>query len=311
MNTALPMISVVIPVYNEEAEITNLLDSLMALNWNRDRLEILCVDNNSTDKSLSILRSYPITVLQEPVPGPYSARNTAIHQAQGEFIAFTDADCIVSPEWLMDLWKAFDSDQVGAVGGSLVPRKITNYVDYFEGCVFKSPNHSRGTDRIKPYIVTANAIYRKAVFDELGVFDDQNFSGPDVEMSWRVVRSSHYTLKICEDGQAVVQHNYRTKLKDFIYVLERDAYGWFFLTSNHPQMAPVPHPSKYFIKFLLGLAVYPWTTIARVIAAPIRRSPSWELPQDLLRLVVLWHHFVGTRTAKLAHEGRQPPQVLR
>ncbi len=311
MKTDLPMISVVVPVYNEEHEIAELLDSLLALSWPRDRLEILCVDNNSTDQSLSILRSYPVTVLQEATPGPYSARNTAIRHAQGEFIVFTDADCKVSPNWLLELWQAFDAPEIGAVGGSLMPRTITNYVDYFEGCVFKSPNHSRGCDRIQPYVVTANVMYRKAVFDELGLFDDQSFSGPDVEMSWRVLQSGHYTLKICEEGQAVVQHRYRTRLKDFTYVLERDAYGWFFLTSTHPQMAPVPQPFKYFVKLLLGLAVYPWTTLLRVIAAPIRRSPAWELPQDLLRLAVLWHHFVGTWTAKLAYEGRQPPRVLR
>jgi glycosyltransferase involved in cell wall biosynthesis len=311
MNTELPMISVVIPVYNEEQEIATLLDSLMALDWARDRLEILCVDNNSTDRTLEILKSYPITVLEEPIPGPYAARNTAIQQAKGEFIALTDADCVVTPNWLKELWQAFDAPEVGAVGGSLVPRTISNYVDYFEGCVFKSPNHSKGSDRIKPYVVTANVMYRKSVFDELGLFDQDNFSGPDVEMSWRVVQSGKYTLKICDENQAVVQHSYRTQLKDFTYVLERDAYGWFFLTSSHPQMAPVPSPIKYFIKFLIGAAVYPWTTIGRVMLAPIRRSPSWELPQDLLRLAVLWHHFVGTWTAKLAHEGRQPPRVLR
>ncbi len=311
MKTDLPMISVVVPVYNEEHEIAELLDSLLDLNWSSDRLEILCVDNNSTDRSLEILRSYPVTVLQEATPGPYSARNTAIRQAQGEFIVFTDADCKVSPNWLVELWQAFDSPEVGAVGGSLTPRTISNSIDYFEGCVFKSPNHSRGSDRIQPYVVTANVMYRKAVFDELGLFDDQSFSGPDVEMSWRVLQSGRYTLKICDEGQAVVQHRYRTQLKDFTYVLERDAYGWFFLTSTHPQMAPVPQPLKYFVKLLLGLVVYPVTTLLRVLAAPIRRSPTWELPQDLLRLAVLWHHFVGTWTAKLAYEGRQPPRVLR
>ena len=311
MNTELPMVSVVIPVYNEEKELSTLLDSLMALNWQRDRLEILCVDNNSTDSTLEILRSYPVTVLEEPIPGPYAARNTAIRHAKGEFIALTDADCVVSPNWLLELWQAFDQPNVGAVGGSLVPRTISNSVDYFEGCVFKSPNHSQGNHCIKPYVVTANVMYRKAVFDELGLFDQENFSGPDVEMSWRVVRSGQYTLKICDENQAVVQHSYRTKLKDFTYVLERDAYGWYFLSSNHPQMAPVPNPTTYFLKFLIGLAIYPWTTIARLLVAPIRRSPTWELPQDLLRLAVLWHHFVGTRTAKLAHEGRQPPRVLR
>lgn len=311
MNTELPMISVIIPVYNEEKEISALLDSLMKLNWSPDRLEIICVDNNSTDRSLEILRSYPVTVLEEPTPGPYAARNAAIRQAKGDFIALTDADCIVSPNWLMELWQAFDRPEIGVVGGTLVPRTISNCIDYFEGCVFKSPNHHRGGDRISPYVVTANAMYRKAVFDELGLFDQENFSGPDVEMSWRVVQSGRYSLKICDENQAIVQHSYRTKLKDFTYVLERDAYGWYFLSSSHPQMAPVPNPTKYFIKFLIGLAVYPWMTIARLVAAPIRRSPHWELPQDLLQLAVLWHHFVGTWTAKLAYEGRQAPRVLR
>lgn len=311
MNTDLPLISVVIPIYNEEQEIAELLDSLLSLNWSSDRLEILCVDNNSTDQSLSILRSYPVTVLQEPIPGPYAARNAAIRQARGEFIAFTDADCKVSRDWLLDLWLAFDAPQVGAVGGSIVPRTVSNYVDYFEGCIFKSPNHSRGSDRIQPYVVTANVMYRKAVFDELGLFDDQSFSGPDVEMSWRVLQSNRHTLKICDDHQAVVQHRYRTQLKDFTYVLQRDAYGWFFLASTHPQMAPIPQPFKYFLKLLFGLMIYPFTTVLRVIAAPIRRSPAWELPQDLLRLAVLWHHFVGTWTAKLAYQGLQPPRLLR
>ena len=309
--TDLPMVSVVVPVYNEEAEISELLDSLLELNWPRDRLEILCVDNNSTDGTLELLRTYPITVLQEATPGPYAARNTAIRQAQGEFIALTDADCKVSPNWLLELWQAFDTPEVGAVGGSIVPRTITNYVDYFEGYIFKSPNHSRGSDRIQPYVVTANVMYRKAVFDRVGLFDAESFSGPDVEMSWRVLRSNCYTLKICPDDQAVVQHRYRTQLKDFTYVLQRDAYGWFFLTSSHPQMAPVPQPFKYFIKVLLGLMIYPWTTVFRIVVAPLRRSPSWELPQDLLRLAVLWHHFIGTWTAKLAYQGLQAPRLLR
>ena len=311
MNTSLPLISVVVPIYNEEKEISELLDSLMLLEWPRDRLEILCVDNNSTDRSLEILRSYPITVLQEPKPGPYAARNLAIQKAKGEFIALTDADCKVSPSWLLELWQGFDDAQVGAVAGAIVPRVITNYVDYFEGCVFKSPNHSLGSEKTQPFVVTANVMYRKKAFEELGLFEEDNFSGPDVEMSWRLVRSNKYTLKILTGEKGVVYHRYRTRFQDFIYVLQRDAYGWFFLASNHPDMAPVPKPFKYFIKVLIGLVIYPLTTLFRLIMAPLRRTPSQELPQDLMRLVVLWYHFIGTWNAKLAYDGWQTPRMLR
>jgi glycosyltransferase involved in cell wall biosynthesis len=311
MNTSQPLISIVVPIYNEEKEISELLDSLMLLEWPRDHLEILCVDNNSTDRSLEILRSYPITVLQETKPGPYAARNLAIQKARGEFIALTDADCKVSPNWLLELWQGFDDAQVGAVAGAIVPRVITNYVDYFEGCVFKSPNHNLGSAKTQPFVVTANVMYRKKVFEELGLFDEDNFSGPDVEMSWRLVRSNKYTLKILAGEKGVVYHRYRTRFQDFIYVLQRDAYGWFFLASNHPDMAPVPKPFKYFIKVLIGLVIYPLTTLLRLIMAPLRRTPSQELPQDLMRLVVLWHHFLGTWSAKLVYDGKQDPPMLR
>jgi glycosyltransferase involved in cell wall biosynthesis len=311
MNIPLPMISVVVPVYNEEKEISELLDSLMLLEWPRDRLEILCVDNNSTDRSLEILGSYPITVLQETKPGPYAARNLAIRKAKGEFIALTDADCKVTPNWLLELWQSFDDEQVGAVGGVIIPRVITNYVDYFEGCVFNNPNHGLGSKEVQPYVITANVMYRKEVFDELGLFDEDNFSGPDVEMSWRLIRSNKYTIKILDREKGMVYHRYRTRFRDLTYVLQRDAYGWFYLTSNNPDMAPVPQPWKYFFKVLRGLVVYPLKTLFRLVMAPLRQTPLQELPQDLMRLVVLWHHFLGTWNAKLAYSGWQAPRMLR
>jgi hypothetical protein len=109
----------------------------------------------------------------------------------------------------------------------------------------------------------------------------------------------------------MVYHRYRTRFWDFTYVVQRDAYGWFYLTSNNPDMAPVPKPWKYFIKVLRGLVVYPLRTLLRLAVAPLRQTPSQELPQDLMRLVVLWHHFLGTWNAKLAYDGWQTPRMLR
>ncbi|AGY58641.1 glycosyltransferase [Gloeobacter kilaueensis] len=308
----LPFISIIVPVFNEEAELPHLLASLSALDWPAERLEILCVDNRSSDNSLALLlAAEAVTVLEEAKAGPYAARNRAIRQARGEFIAFTDADCQVSPGWLTELWQGFDDPRLGAVGGSLVPATVSNYVDYFEGCVFKSPNHSPGSRRIQPYLITANVMYRRSVFDDLGLFDEENFSGPDVEMSWRILSSGRYTLKILDPSQAIVYHRYRTRFTDFAYVLRRDAYGWFYLALAHPQMAPLPGAIKYFLKVLIGLAIYPWTTLSRACLAPIRRTPAWAVPQDLMRLAVLWNHFVGTLSAQLAHAGWQPPRALR
>lgn len=308
----LPFISIVVPVYNEQEEIGALLASLMVLDWPKERYEIICCDNDSKDRSLEIMRSYPILVLEEAKPGPYPARNHAIKQAKGDFIALTDADCVVSSQWLQDLYSGFTSDEVGAVAGTLSPKHLSNYIDYFMARVLKSPNHSRGTRKVAPFVVTGNVMYRKEVFDNLGMFEEDAFSGPDVEMSWRLLNSGNYTLEFLKEGRGLVYHNYHTNFRSFCNVLQRDAYGWFFLTLRYPHMAPIPKVWKYFIKFILGLLILPWMALARMclsLFSPSEEKKFW--PRDLMSLVVLWQYFIGTLMAKMVHQGLLSPSLLR
>jgi glycosyltransferase involved in cell wall biosynthesis len=93
--------SVIIPFYNAEKYIGETLDSV--LNQSYPKLEIICVNNNSTDKSLEILTSYEkkhenIFVYHEKKKGASHARNKGLQYAKGEFIQFLDADDIILPE---------------------------------------------------------------------------------------------------------------------------------------------------------------------------------------------------------------------
>ena len=309
MDTNLPFISIVIPVYNEQAEIGQLLDSLMVLDWPQERYEIICCDNGSTDRSWEIMSSYPISILKEAKPGPYPARNRGIRQAKGEFIALTDADCIVSPQWLRDLYRGFTSHDIGAVAGSFTPKRLSNSIDYFMFRVLKSPNHSRGSKNVAPFTVTGNVMYRAEVFANLGLFEEDGFSGADVDMSWRLLDSGKYTLAFLEEGSGLVYHNYHTEFRSFFNVLQRDAYGWFFLTLRYPHMAPTPSVWKYFLKFVLGLLVLPWMAFVRLLLSLQRQQKC--LPQDMMWLVVLWQYFIGTLRAKLVHRGLLSPSLLR
>ncbi len=309
MDTNLPFISVVVPVYNEQEEIEELLDSLMVLDWPQEQYEIICCDNGSTDRSREIMSSYPILVLEESKPGPYPARNRAIKQAKGEFIALTDADCIVSQQWLRDLYSGFTSDAVGAVAGSFTPKRLSNHIDYFMFRVLKSPNHNRGSKKVASFTVTGNVMYRKEVFDNLGLFDEDTFSGSDVDMSWRLLDSGKYTQTFLEGEKGLVYHNYHTDFRSFFNVLERDAYGWFFLTLRYPHLAPIPSVWKYSLKFILGLLVLPWMALARLLL--FFRAEEKSLFQELMWLVVLWQYFIGTLRAKRVHQGLLSPSLLR
>src|SRR5262245_14299213 len=96
-------VSVILPVYNDEANVAKLMDSLMRLDYPRDSFEVIAVDNNSRDHSKEILKNYPVTVLEEnELQSSYAARNKGIKFAKNRILAFVDSDCIVSPQWLTE-----------------------------------------------------------------------------------------------------------------------------------------------------------------------------------------------------------------
>lgn len=100
----LPSISVVIPFYNAKSSISLCLESLIELNYPRNKLEIIVVDNGSNDGSDKIVKEFNVRLIYDSsIRSSYQARNTGIKNAHGDLIAFTDSDCIVSPDWLKTL----------------------------------------------------------------------------------------------------------------------------------------------------------------------------------------------------------------
>jgi len=103
-----PKVSVIIPVYNVELYLADCLDSVV--NQTLQEIEIICVNDGSTDNSLAILRKYQkddkrIKIIDFPRNGGQSyARNQGISKARGEYIYFLDADDMIVPEAMEDLY---------------------------------------------------------------------------------------------------------------------------------------------------------------------------------------------------------------
>ncbi|MFA5205621.1 MAG: glycosyltransferase family A protein [Lentisphaeria bacterium] len=93
-----PLVSVIVPVYNGAAHLRETLDSLLA--QDHPALEVLVVDDGSTDDSLEVARSYGgrLTVVTQPNQGVAGARNTGIRQARGNYLTFCDQDDLWSPD---------------------------------------------------------------------------------------------------------------------------------------------------------------------------------------------------------------------
>lgn len=128
----LPSVSKIVPVYNGENTVANCVESILTQTYPSNRLEIIIVDNKSKDNTLEILKPYDdarkIIILSETKKlNAYGARNTGIAAAMGDVIAFTDADCVAEPNWILELVKPFQNLSVGCVAGAIIPFEPKNY----------------------------------------------------------------------------------------------------------------------------------------------------------------------------------------
>ena len=201
-----PFITIIVPVFNAEMTLPACLASLVAQEYPKDRYEVLAVDNRSRDRTADIIRSFAVTYLSETEQqSSYAARNAGIRRAAGEILAFTDADCVADPQWLAKAVPCFRDQTVGGVAGKIGNHLPINAIQEYLFDVLAQEDHI--THRVHPYAVTANVLYRKSVFDRLGLFEGNWVSGGDADFAWRMQTQSPDRLIYCES--AIVTHQHR------------------------------------------------------------------------------------------------------
>lgn len=111
-----PIASIIIPVKNEENNILNCLDSLSRNNFSAP-VEIIIVNNNSTDNTNQILSLLNVTTYEQPLAGIGWARQMGLEAASGNYVLTADADCIYHAEWISDMIKNLKKDKVVCISG--------------------------------------------------------------------------------------------------------------------------------------------------------------------------------------------------
>ena len=216
-----PFVSVVVPVRDGERTIAACLEALRRQSFPAERREILAVDNGSADRTPELIRSGGATYLSEPRPGVSNARNRGIEAARGEIVALLDADCLAEPNWLGELVAPFADPEVGCVAGEL--RHGPAETPAQRQSVRMLGNWQRfATSSNPPYVVTANAAFRRSVFDQIGLFDPRMTRAQDVELSLRFNQLS--PLRVRYRPQAVVYHDHPATQRGFF----RQQLGWAY-----------------------------------------------------------------------------------
>ena len=177
-----PLVSVVIPVFNGERFLPEAVESVLSQKY--APLEIIVVDDGSTDGTAAVARNLPGTVryLHQTNQGPAAARNRGIEQAQGDLIAFADAD---------DLWPA---DKLELQLPWLIRDPKLDIVLGRIQQVLLSETQSKQFGEPAFSVNLGSAVIRKSVFERVGLFDETMRYSEDVDWFMRA-REAGATIK--------------------------------------------------------------------------------------------------------------------
>ncbi len=219
---ALPFLSVIVPIYNGEFDLPELVKSLWAQDYPPYRVEYLLVDNKSGDRTPALLQDYAmqsrkkaitLTTLQESsIQSSYAARNTGIKAAHGDILVFTDADCRPSSGWLTEIIKPFAQSSVGLVAGEVVGLPSQNWLEaYAHRQNTLSQKHTLAHP-FYPYGQTANLAIRRIALQSVGLFRPHLTTGGDADICWRIQQETEWAIAFAEEAQ--VYHRHRSTLAD-------------------------------------------------------------------------------------------------
>jgi len=272
--TNLPGISVVVPSYNSEGCIRQLLDGLVNIDYPKDKLEIIVVDNNSTDKTKEIIKQYPVTLLEETsIQSSYAARNKGIKHANNDLLAFTDADCIPEKQWLKEGAEALRYENADLVGGKVEFILSENAT---AAQIYDSITHMQAEVSIKNKTApTANLFTKTSLFDKIGMFAEVK-SGEDFQWT---SKASSQQFRLVYSEKAIVKHPARN-LKELLKKTFRTGSG--FLHKRLSSGITLGHELLY-IPYILLIAVIP----SNRIKTNVNDANRSEVNKKLIRILMV------------------------
>ena len=205
-----PEVSIIVAVRNGAPWVRGCVESLLALHYPREAVEIIFIDNGSTDASVEILREFEprIRILRESRRGPSATRNAGVRAAAGHFVAITDCDCLVHPQWLTGLLAPLRNAQYAAVGGKIMARPGAASVELFGEIIH---DHAMAIEYYQPpYLIGMNMAVGRELLLSIGLFDERWIRLEDGDIAIRILKAGG-DIGYCRD--AIVYHHHRDTLR--------------------------------------------------------------------------------------------------
>jgi succinoglycan biosynthesis protein ExoM len=210
-------ISVILPTYNRAEMLRGALENLVTQETQgRFAYELVVVDNGSTDATAEVLRQVsanspiPIRAFRELDEGVAQARNRAVRESRGHWLAFIDDDELAQPDWLAQLHAVALSTGSPCIGGDVHLAMDTKELSSYGPVRRRSFRERIGTDKNPIRLQgrqlpgTDNVLYARHLFDSVGLFDTSMMRGSsDHDFAMRVQAAGH---PMWHTSRAIVKH---------------------------------------------------------------------------------------------------------
>ena len=282
-----PFVSIVIPTYNRKEVLKECLDTLFNQNYQKDRYEIIVVNDGSTDGTDKLFEEYTkknsnLKFFTQENKGSYAARNVGTKNSIGEIICFTDDDCIVDEDWVKNLVGAYTDENVGGVGGTIVDYKTETIIKQY----IKNRKLLNQEMFFSP-VVGANMSYCKRTMQKAEFFDESFRNCEDVDFGIRV-RLKGFKIKYTPN--AIVYHKHRATLKGLIKQQYNYGKGNARLHKKYTKdFYPSYNLTLIPLKIIHRIITYP----IRILKAPFVKDKKYYLAEPVLDIVVFTSHLLG------------------
>lgn len=230
-------VSVIIPAYNADATIDDCLGALERQTVPRESYEVLVVDDGSADNTCPRVQAHDgVRLLTQVHAGPAAARNLGAAEAQGDFLLFTDSDCVPAQDWVERMLAPFHDDSVAGVKGAYLTHQ-QEIVARFVQIEYEDKYVRMAREESIDFVDTYAAGYRRHVFLSSGGFDT-TFPLASVEDQEFSFRLAGHGYKMVFVPQARVYHlGHAQTVGSYWRKKFKIGYWKVLVTSRHPAKA--------------------------------------------------------------------------
>ncbi len=234
-----PTVTIVVPCFNEEKTVAKTVESIFNLDYPREKLFVILVNDGSKDGTLKVLNSFKdhsnVMIIDKENGGKHTAVNAALEHVQTDLVGCLDADSFVTPEALRKIIPYFEDGSVMAVTPSIKVHEPNSFLQYIQKTEYSwSIFLRRILASLNALYVTPGpfSIFRTQVFRKLGGYKYAHMT-EDMEMAMRMQK---HRYKIVNSHEAHVYTVAPSTLKGLVKQRSRWAYGFLNNAFDYREM---------------------------------------------------------------------------